>query len=436
MTIAFAVSFFDFRNDVRRVIAEVQRHHHVVLLTNRGQLADIERHAPAGCAVRLIEERAPGPANRLTRLRYRLRRAIPASEQNFYLMESFKAGRLTGNARRLAEWTTRLHRLLPASYGYDEYLDDLTYAGNTKLDDIDAFVCFTEIADDYLMARLVRERRPLVTYVYSWDHACKHTRFSRRSVNLVWNEDIGQDLVELQHIPREQIAVIGASQFCYIHEYRSRRQEFQDRIFDFPYVYFGCAIGIESLVPEEVEVALSLADALRDTRPDLKLVVRPYPPLRNWSLYDRLYAHPTIVMDDDFRQTDRAVRQEDLMSKFVKLDQAAAFFHLGTTLGLECCFLDTPSFILDVNPDNGQPVSTYHFTHQYQNEKYLMERAPLNHCRSWDQLRTILGEVETGRYRELNHLVQTGEPLQSFSDFATRLTALAASRNASPSTAQ
>lgn len=421
MKIGFVVSFFDFRNDVRRLITEVLRNHPVVLFTSPSQVQLIKDHAPAGCEIRIIQERTNSLNGKFVRSRYRVARAIPASKQNFYLMESFKTGRLTGKKKIVAEAVTKLHRFLPNNYDYDAYLNDLRYSGETELHDIDGFVCFTEIADDYFMARMVRESFPLLTYVYSWDHPCKHTRFSRRSDHLAWNEGIKEDLIELQYIPEDKIKITGASQFCYIHEYLHQYREESSSMFDFKYVYFGCAIGIETLVPDEVDQIIKLADTLQATRPDLKLVVRPYPPLKNWSLYDRLYAHPAVVMDDDFRRKDRAVSQSSLMEKFIKLDHAEAFFHLGTTLGLECCFLSTPSFILDTSSASRDHVSVYNFTHQYQNDKYLMAAAPENHCKDWKQAASILADTSNPRYLRLNALVRKNNKIQSFQDLAIAL---------------
>ena len=424
MTVGFVVTFFDFRNDVRRVVECVAQDHEVILFCQRKDREQVQTHAPAGTEIRLIKEEGHRFSDRLTRLKYRLRRAIPASTQNFYLMEAFKIGRMQGRNKRMGQAFYDLHRLLPNRYTYDQYLDDIRPLRQTDVSGVDAFVCFSEIADDAFLSRLINDGLPVLTYVYSWDHPCKHTRFSVRSQNLVWNQGLADDLHELQNVPRSNISVVGASQFCYVHEYLTEyRQTVTDKIFDFPYVYMGCAIGIESLVPDEVDVACELADVVARETPGLKLVVRPYPPLRNWSLYDRLYAHPAIVVDDDFRSKDRSVGQRALMEKFIKLDQAEGFFHLGTTLGLECCFTSTPSFMLDVRPDDGQAVNVYNFVHQYQNDKYLADAAPVNHALGWEKVGQILRRVGDPKYTELNALVQSQNNVQSFSSFTGALLA-------------
>ncbi|NJC26109.1 hypothetical protein [Neolewinella antarctica] len=422
MTLGFIVTFFDFRNDVRRVIRELDYEHEVILFCRQRDIDRVQNHIPDGVEIRVIKEEGSRLKDRLTRMRYRITRAIPKSTQNFYLMEAFKNGRLRGLPSQKAKAFYHLHRTLPNNYTYDAYLNDIEPLGGTDISRINAFVCFSEIADDALLARLLGEGHAVLTYVYSWDHPCKHTRFSTRSQNLVWNTGLADDLCELQGVPRKNITVLGASQFCYIYEYLNEyKQNVTTKIFDFPYIYMGCAIGIESLVPQEVDIAVELADLILQISPQFKLVVRPYPPLGNWSLYDRLYAHSAIEVDDDFRNSDMSVNQKAIIDKFVKLDQAEGFFHLGTTLGLECCFTSTPSFLLDVREDDGEIVNIFNFVHQYQNDKYLVKVSPENHAKGWEKTENILSNIENIQYLKLNKKVQDQNPLFTFAAFAKLL---------------
>ena len=48
MKIGFVVSFFDFRNDVRRVIAEVAKQHEVIIFGRPENRDEILRHLPEG----------------------------------------------------------------------------------------------------------------------------------------------------------------------------------------------------------------------------------------------------------------------------------------------------------------------------------------------------------------------------------------------------
>ena len=427
MTIGFVVSFFDFRNDVRRVIQELLREHEVVIFYREGHQEAIERHPIAGCTYRPIKERTGDWRSKLAKARYRIFRQLPASRNNFYLMEEFKARLLPAGPRRYRRRAMlSLMRRLPKNYSYDAFLRDLPFSGQTDLTGVDAFVCFSEIADDELFARLLAEHRPVVTYVYSWDHPCKQTAFTARSRYLVWNSGIAEDLRNLQGIPPAQVEIQGASQFAYIAEYRKRvKNEALPRTFPFDYLYVGCAVGIEQLAHDEIAIIERLAQLALEAVPDLRVVVRPYPLLTDWNIYEALHRLPNVVFDDGFRQPDLAQAEDAIYEKLEKMDNATAFFHLGTTMGLECCFLNTPSFILDLTePPGRSPIHLYHFVHQYQNQKYLIDAAPENHIDSLAKLRSVLAELATGKtatFRKLNRRVSEENPLLDFTDYATAL---------------
>ncbi|WP_373514389.1 hypothetical protein, partial [Persicitalea sp.] len=291
----------------------------------------------------------------------------------------------------------------------------------TDLADIDSFICFTAISDDYLLARLIREKRAVRVYVYSWDHPCKHTCFSKRVKYACWSEPIREDIVSLQNIPIDQVLVTGASQFCYIHDYRQREVLAPTR--PYQYVYFGCAIGIPSLVSDEVRLVKILAETLGQVRPDWMLLVRPYPVLADWTLYEPLRQLPNVAFDEDFRTGDLSVQEEEIMKKYTTIERAEAFFHLGTTMGLEACFTETPSFILDFGYESARGLSLYNFIHQFQNDRHLINLAPQNAIASKAELRAALEKLADPTFRQLNERVQSQYHLRSFPEFSTRLVA-------------
>lgn len=419
MKIAFVVSFFDFRNDVRRVIAEVARRHEVVVLGRPDQAESIASHLPEGVEFRVIRERRATAWNRLWERLYALFKQIPRSENNYYLMQLFLASNAATEAQkrkalRILEWTKRLPKVL----SYDGCLDKLRYSGETRLDDIDQFILYTSIADDYLLARLLTENRATKVYVYSWDHACKNPRFSKRVPYLCWSEGIKEDVAELHGVSPSQIQVAGASQFCYIHEFLNCKPPPFSRSFPFNYVYFGCAVGIPELARQEVEVVRRVARVMADCRPDLKLVVRPYPVMKDWTLYDPIRQLPNVVFDEDFRNADLSVSENAIFEKFEKIHFARAFFHLGTTMGLEACFTETPSFILDFGYETTECLSLYNFIHQYQNERHLINLAPQNAIESEKSLREILHDLDNSIYRNLNQIIRSQYDLMSFTKFS------------------
>ncbi|GAB2784009.1 hypothetical protein GCM10027275_30130 [Rhabdobacter roseus] len=421
MKIAFVVSFFDFRNDVRRVIAEVAAQQEVVVFSKAEQAGVIQKYIPPQVEFRLIQERQSTPWNRFWERFYLLFKRLPQSRSNFFLMELFKVSNnpdpvQQAKGRRLLQWIQRLPKFL----SYDTYLRQLRYQQGTLLDDIDHFICFTAIADDYLLARLIREKKAVRVYVYSWDHPCKHTCFSKKVKYLCWSEGIRADVVSLQGIEPAQVKVLGASQFGYINEYK-RHAPMPAPKYPFPYVYFGCAIGITDLVPDELRRVKVLAQVLAQAQPTWRLVVRPYPVLTNWTYYEELRQLPNLVLDDDFRGSDTSVSEVHIHQKYATIEQAEAFFHLGTTMGLEACFTGTPSFILDFGYSTQEGLSLYNFIHQYQNDRHLINLAPQNAVKSEEALRAVLEDPTQPKYQELNQLVQQQYPLKSFTELVQGL---------------
>jgi hypothetical protein len=120
MKIGFVVSFFDFRNDVRRVIAQVAKQHEVVIFGRPENRDEILRHLPEGLEFRLINERKQSLWNTLWIKIYILFKRIPKSRHNFFLMELFKAS-LTSDPKVLMKnhtilkWVRRLPKVI--SYG-------------------------------------------------------------------------------------------------------------------------------------------------------------------------------------------------------------------------------------------------------------------------------------------------------------------------------
>lgn len=413
------LTFFDFRNDVRAVIKSLCFKHNVVLFIRKEHEELIKPYLIPGLSYRLIvEEQKSFPNYVFSRLFLFLKR-IPQSKQNYYLMEEFKINNLkTPKQQRKAKIVLHFKKLLPNFITYDLYLSRLTYKNGTDISGIDKFIAFTEIYDDYLFARLLKEKKPLTVYVYSWDHPCKHVRFSNQVNYLVWNDGMAADLQQLQGIDNENIKILGASQLGYIAEFLKSTPPKPEQ----PYFFFGCGIGIENLVPEEIKIIETLSDSIQEIYPNHKLFVRPYPNLKNWAIYEQLLKKANIELDNSYKQSDLSVSDADIMIKFNKINGAKAFFHLGTTLGLEACFTKCPSFLLDIHYEQNRKSALHHFIHQYQNEKYLIANAKENFITSKAMLNKTLQELSSNTYHLFNQAVVKQYPILSFESIANRLT--------------
>lgn len=389
MTIGLIIHFFDFRNDVREMIQHLLGEgHKVVVFYKSDQEEKIKNHPIEGVVYREIKEQQRSWRNRFWEYLFLFFKQLPKSRNNYFLMELFKnnnAAKPAGfSVAKVAYWVQKMRFNF---LSFDGYLNQLTPTCHTQLTDIDRFIGFTEFPCDYLAARLLKEQHPLEVYVYSWDHPCKHTRFSKRYQYMVWSEAIKDDLCTLQHIPPHQVRVVGSTQFSYIFDFLMQRTD-GDTPYPFPYVYYCCAIGIPSLVPDEIAIIEQIAQKMADKQPTWKLVVRPYPVLQAWDLYEPLRSRHNIVFDDAYRGKDMAVQRDQLYKKLHKMDNAQAVLHTGSTIGIEAAFLKGASLLIDFGYTQKEGLSVYNFIHQYQNDKYITDKGAT--VGSLEQLEVLL----------------------------------------------
>lgn len=411
------LTFFDFRNDVRKVLAEMCRIENVILFIRPEHETLIKPYLHIGFTYRIIQEDSNDTKSAMFSRLFLLFRKIPASRQNYYLMEQFKAEGAGSDKKDKALSIIKWQQRTPKWLSYDTYLNALQLSGKTDLNGITKMIALTEIYDDKLLARCIRSKIPVLVYVYSWDHACKHVRFSKQVRYAVWHEGIATDLQQLQGIAGNAIRVTGATQLGYVHQFSDKLNAAAKE----KTIYFGCGVGLPSLVTEEIRVISILAVHMSQLLPDYILMVRPYPNYSDWSIYEALNEFPNIRLDNSYRQKDLSVADNDIQQKFESIARSKAFFHVGTTLGLEACFTDTPSFLLDLTENNGNAVSLYHFTHQYQNEKYLINGHPKHTITSETSLRHLLQNLDDPQLLEMNKQVQNTFHINSFTEMAQML---------------
>lgn len=421
MTIGFMLTFFDFRNDVRSLIYEICRNHKVVLFIKPEHESLIQPYLNEHLSYRIINEHTESRKNKLNTILYHILRKLPKSKKNYFLMEAFKIGGLKNNKqKKRARLLLQLQQILPHFISYDFYLRNIQFSSKTDISGIDKIIAFTEIYDDFFLARLIKESVNTYVYVYSWDHACKHTRFSTSVNYLVWHQGIADDLNELQNIPAKQIKIVGSTQLGYIERFKSVMVKTKT---DAPYFFYACGIGIQSLVHEEVKIISLLSKSISKIHPTYKLIVRPYPNQKDWTVYDELSLLPNIVFDNNYRRVDLSVSDQEIQKKFELISNAVAFFHLGTTLGLEASFTSCPVFQIDLSESTSNQVNVYNFVHQYQNEKYLIKQSAINTIKSINQLEETLHNIEDSKYLQFNSKVTALFPVYSFEELANKLIA-------------
>ncbi len=420
--IGIVAQYLQSRNDIREVIARLGSAYEVFLYLRP---ADANVHIP-GVTVREITDRRRTVKNQLLARTFYLFGRLPRSRNNYYITESFKIENTKTRAVFKAEKRTllQLSKVLPKWMSYDRYLDELDCADTTPVDDIDTFLFFSEIYDDYLLSHVLRKGKRVQVFVYSWDHPCKMTRFSRRVQRyLVWNDGLKEDLVTLQGVDPANVRVVGSSQLAYIAGFREDGEPGAPP-FPFEYLYFGCATGTPALVVEEVKIIAQLARVLAETFPDVRLVVRPYPFLGAWQLYEPLKSFANVHFDDAYRTTPgAALTAAQIYEKFVKVKHARAFIHLGTTMGYEAAYFDTPVLQINFQPPGPGGEKLRGFIHQYQNDKYLMPEGYPNVIAGPEDFRNKLTRLMAAPegFRPYNRQVAGQTRLANFADFCREL---------------
>jgi hypothetical protein len=428
MKLGVLLQYWDTRNDVRLLVAELARRFDVVLLA---QERDRKLFENSPYAVRYVGDRS-WFWSRFWGYCFLLFGRIPRSRRNYYIDEYFKLEALTTGQKLRVGALLRLSRVLPKWFSFDAYARRLAPQARVELGDLDAIFMITEICDPGTLGQALRQRKKTAAYLYSWDHAPKHKRMSQElDWYFTWNAPVGDDLVELQGVPAERIQPVGSTQLVYVRDYlrdaAARRRQLAD-----DYVYFGCATGSPKFVRQEVRLIAWVAETLRTVAPELKLLVRPHPFLGDWTLYEPLRALPNVAFDDAYRQraTSRALTWEMMVEKFNRLEHARAFIHLGTTLGFECAYFDTPMlFLAPEDFDFGLPrqnrMHLLNFFGQYHLEKYLHLTKYPSVVSQRAALRPAL-EAALGAPQSLlayNEEIRAATPLRSLAEIVDQMSA-------------
>lgn len=416
MKIGVLAHYLDTRKDLLDLLNLLSQDHIVVAYVRKADIPKIAKLLPVISVIPFPEFRGLSRIYELLwQYTFLVFGILPASKYNYYLTERIKL--LNSSYKKWSGFIQSsllaLSSVTPKIITYDQYLDSIPWSKNDfKIDsDIDVFLCFTEISNDRIFAKIIQENKPVWTYVYSWDHPCKMKTFSKRTNYLVWNEGIKEDLITLQFIEKEKIQILGATQFAAIeHFLKPGNSHPKDSLHNFPYIYFGCATGYDALARQEVKYCHQIADILNAVLPDWKLVIRPYPFQKNRDIYMPLRNLLNVVFDESTDPDD----------KFFNIKNAKAFLHFGTTMGYEAMYFDTPSFLLDI-ADQRKDTLLHGFVHQYQNDKYLntTDSMVIKSCNDLFDFFENLARGQTEFYS--NSKIKSDTPIFSLSVLAENL---------------
>ena len=308
--------------------------------------------APKGVEVRALEK--PTVRDRLLMRVWNWAGELPRWDDQ--LLMALVAGNGPTSPSEIARMraATRVRSLLPVKVGRRFLFSTLARSFcRDDLRDVDAFLFLTNVDRDLqtlkLWAAAMETGKPTALYVTSWDHSSNaRLRWGGFQRYFVWARAMERDLWEDHNVYPTACRQVGASLFSLLERFL---REPLSRPIQEPYVLFACALGNERLARRELELASELAEALRRRWPSWKLVVRAYPMAKLGTLLEDICSQPNVHVDARFLEChkDRRLDPEEIEEKYQWLKHCELFVHVGTTLGLECAYLDRPQ-VLWVDP--------------------------------------------------------------------------------------
>jgi hypothetical protein len=264
----------------------------------------------------------------LVRYRQRIRfYSYPPGERALHYLRAL-AGAL---GLRRSQYTDVLERTYRHSHEY-----------SAELDGYKALVFMpTSIQDKRVIFEARNRGIRVCCWLYSWDNALKDNEFLTDADRyLVWNEETREDLCRVHGIAPERTEIVGAVQMDDLRNMDLSTVGKEPR----PTVLYACCAGLPFHVEQEVELILHIRRILDDVNPECVLQIRPYPFRKEIDVYARIRKAPGIDVLDfgDVLEERIVISREDAIMRMHQIQRAWCFINLGSTIGLEAAYTDTP----------------------------------------------------------------------------------------------
>lgn len=391
------------RHDINSLLDKLSFSKKIVIFTT-SNLARVveEKICNKKVEIRIADEK-PNFKNKLWQNLFRYFGYLPKHINTFYIIGLFRINNQSHGLKKL--WSRIQFQLilhLPKYMHFDTYINRIdSKVFEVDLEGIDNMLFFTEISSQIFLSKCLNETINIFCYVYSWDHPPKFRTFSKHISYFTWNKCISIDLMDSWGIDESKILDLGSTQFTYIHNYlKIKEKSYSCKPYAYDYIYFVCSTAYTLLVKQEVTYVGRISKIIEESNLPYRIVFRPYPNLKNWDFYSPLRKLNNVVFDDDFRSNHYLISEEKIYDRYWKIDHSLALIHFGTTLGLEACFFNSPSLIVDIAETSNL---LNQFVHQYQNEKYLLLKGYDNVIQSENQLKDILLNLKNKRLKLLSY---------------------------------
>jgi hypothetical protein len=347
---------------------------------------------------------------------------IPLSVNNYKVVHYFAQSKVNSRLRRfLVHLKFQITLKMPKFFSYDNFLNSIQPQISMASIQLDKLLLFTHIEDDQLLSFLLKSKTPLFIYLYSWDHSCKLKRLPKNANYFVWTQEVGEDLSYLNNISKAKIKCVGATQLALIKEFQNRKT-LSTEVPKTRYILFAFSTMYDKLIEDEIRFLFFVLEIFNSQNWNIKILVRAYPNVKSNEIYDSLKKNDSFIF---FDPTGNKLNDwESISCKYHQIENALAFFHFGTTLGLEACFFETPVFLIDfydfaINLKDA--ISLKKFVHQYQNDKYLNLLNSPNVIKNKGQLMKILKDLVEERdfyYKDYSIRIRQQFELKSMEEIA------------------
>lgn len=262
-------------------------------------------------------------------------------------LDKSTGGRVTQLRRRL---TTIAATAWRGRWAYVDYLERYrpSHHASALVAALDGLLVVSDVPSDDVMSAAVRARKPILFYIYSWDHPPKFDRLPAGAAKFaVWGETMGRDLQDLNGIEPSAIEEVGATQHARLID----ALDDTDRLnlvadsMGLPekYLLVMASYGYPSLARTELRVIQNIAIALGRTYPDMLVIFKGYPNNPNPDLERAVRRLPNVTSYGKMEQRAAAVSASAAETRVAILGRAIALVHLGTTVGIEAALAGTPS---------------------------------------------------------------------------------------------
>lgn len=415
MRIGVLAQYLHTRNDVTLFINHLSKYFNVTVFLRQSD-QDAAGSFCSNVEVRCFSEKRIKYKKYIWDKLFKLFGKLPVSVNNYFITEEFKLANagITGIHYIIEKLILSISGITPKFISYKYYLRRLVYEPEIPIADMDTFLCITQIYDDAFYATIQSTKRPVINYVYSWDHPCKMKCFIDSSDNYygVWSESIANDLTELQHIKKDKVFILGATQFVYLSNFLSKAVE-HGKSQEEAAVYFAFATGTEMLIRQEIEILRNIIAVCTLELPFIKFRIRPYPFVKDKNIY-QIFSGENVFVES--HEDSNTVADKELFydQKYSSISRSFAFLHFGTTLALEAAALGVTPILCDMASEF-KMRELNNFIHQYQNDKYLnLNDHPVNRCVSLEglveNLRNILNNGDRSGYCHALLKVAVPEP--------------------------